>query len=200
MDAWQKAHRLMKHAFHEPPNARDKKLLTKILKKPLSEDLERRIVDFDAYCRLSTSMSLSTFNPLNGRIGHHLLPFCITDLESHGGIYVLHSHMNHSCEPTVSVRHFDQKTALSRITVRARRAIRPGEELTVTYVDPSMPLQARRNALMPWAFGTCTCTRCVREEKDAKGKGEDADSERDSGYQEKYDGLEEELRHGLGLL
>src|SRR6267154_1036808 len=47
----------------------------------------------------------------------------IIDLEAHGGLYKLHSHMNHSCNPNVSVRHLDQRTALSRITVIAKRDI-----------------------------------------------------------------------------
>ena len=84
--------------------------------------------------------------------------------------------------------------------MRARRSIKPGEELTVTYVDPSMPVRVRRNALLPWVFGTCMCTRCVREEREAKEKGEDVSGEADNETQEKHPGLEEELRHGLGLL
>lgn len=137
-------------------------------------------------------MSLSTVHSFVGFIKFQYLSL-LADLEAHGGIYVLHSHMNHSCDPTVSVRHLDRKGALARITMRARRAIRPGEELTVTYVDPSMPLQTRRQALIPYVFGTCMCTKCIREEGEAEGKGED-------GNEAKYEGLEEELRHGLGLL
>ena len=53
----------------------------------------------------------------------------IIDLEAHGGLYTLHSHMNHNCNPNVSVRHIDQRTALSRITVIAKRDIAVGEDL-----------------------------------------------------------------------
>ena len=68
------------------------------------------------------------------------------DLEAHGGLYTLHSHMNHSCCPNVSMRHLDQRAALSRITVIARRDIAIGEELAVTYVDPSLGAQAALTA------------------------------------------------------
>ena len=71
-----------------------------------------------------------------------------TDLEAHGGLYILHSHLNHSCTPTLSVRHLDQRTALSRITVIARRNIAAGEELFITYVNPDLPLEQRRRNLM----------------------------------------------------
>jgi hypothetical protein len=85
-------------------------------------------------------------------------------MEAHGGLYVLHSHLNHSCDPNVSVRHLDRRTALSRITLIARRDIRAGDELTVAYVDPEMGLHERRAGLVLWGFGVCRCERCVREE------------------------------------
>jgi hypothetical protein len=113
------------------------------------------------------------------------------DLEAHGGLYTLHSHLNHSCTPNVSVRHHDQHTALSRITIVAKRPIAVGEELLVSYVDPAMPVHRRRRELRQWGFGVCMCERCVREERD---------SDRGVGEQGGLGGLEEELRGGLGLM
>ena len=87
--------------------------------------------------------------------------------------------------------------------MRARRDIHPGEELTVAYVDPALPLRMRRRALAPWAFGTCMCERCVREEQEEKEKEENGDGKShdpDKEEPEKYPGLEEELKQGLGLL
>jgi len=144
-----------------------------ILKRPVPEDIKAKLFDFHKYLHALTSMSLN--------------------IESHGGIYVLHSHLNHSCDPNVSVRHFDRKTALSRITIRAKRTILAGEELTTTYVNPDMSLAQRRRELKPWAFGTCMCARCMQEEQN----GDDAEKAAESEY---LPGLEEELRHGLGLL
>jgi hypothetical protein len=71
--------------------------------------------------------------------------------------------LNHSCDPNVSVRHLDQRTALSRITVIAKRPIKKGEELLITYVNPKLGHRARVDELRGWGFGTCTCSRCVEE-------------------------------------
>ena len=122
----------------------------------------------------------------------------IIDLEAHGGLYTLHSHMNHSCKPNVSVRHIDQRTALSRITVIAKRDIADGEELVVTYVDPSLAVRERRSQLVAWGFGQCDCERCVeegREEKSYEDEGEGETTERSD-----MDDLERELKAGLGVM
>ena len=115
----------------------------------------------------------------------------ITDLEAHGGLYVLHSHLNHSCDPNISVRHLDQRTALSRITVIARREIKPGEELFITYVNPGLPLKPRQKQLMEWGFGICNCARCMTEEQDPT---------REVPTNSVSNDLEQELKAGLGVL
>jgi SET domain len=111
-------------------------------------------------------------------------------MEAHGGLYVLHSHLNHDCAPNISVRHLDQRTALSRITVLARRDIQVGEELLVTYVDPALRVRERRQALKAWDFGLCRCGKCVEEEKGDAVPAEGGDRIGD---------LEWELKAGLGL-
>lgn len=113
------------------------------------------------------------------------------DLEAHGGLYVLHSHINHSCAPNLSVRHLDQRTALSRITVIARRDIEIGEELFISYVNPDLPLENRRQQLLEWGFGTCKCTRCMTEEQDPT---------RQALTKPVPDDLEHELKAGLGVI
>ena len=77
--------------------------------------------------------------------------------------------MNHSCNPNVSVRHPDRHTALSRITVIAKRNIAVGEELVVTHVDPSLGVREWRSQLVAW-FGQCDCERCVEEEREGAAK------------------------------
>ena len=46
------------------------------------------------------------------------------------------------------MRHLDQRAALSRITVIAKRDIAVGEELLVTYVDPSLGVRERPSQLV----------------------------------------------------
>ncbi|KAI8996255.1 SET domain-containing protein [Trametes punicea] len=172
---WKKAHKLYVQAFQEPATEAEKKRLARLLKKPLRADVAEALFDYDAFLRGLGRMSLN--------------------LEAHGGLYVLHSHLNHSCAPNVSVRHLDQRTALSRITVLARRDIGPGEELTITYVNPELPLEQRRRQLMEWGFGKCMCERCVSEERERKAVSQEESEKVD----EKAD-LEAELKAGLGVM
>ena len=101
--------------------------------------------------------------------------------------------MNHACDPNISVRHLEQHTALSRISIIARRDIEPDEELTITYVNPQMSLAQRRRGLLEWGFGACRCARCTAEEEQAGGEqaGESTLGDQD---------LEMELKAGLGVL
>lgn len=135
----------------------------------------------------------------------------VTDIETHGGLYVLHSHLNHSCEPNVKAVHLEQKTALNRITIRAVNDIRAGDELFITYVDPNLSYKDRRRGVSAWGFGKCMCPKCVREEAADLEKqqqvGDGVTEDGDAGDNEKKEssgkdlqGLEEELREGLGLV
>lgn len=117
------------------------------------------------------------------------------DLESHGGLYALHSHLNHGCTPNTSVRHLDPRTALSRITLVALKPIPAGSELLVTYVNPELGVRARRTQLLEWGFGECRCVRCVEEAKVAKAKGESEGVKLDDNSD-----LERELKAGLGVM
>lgn len=89
------------------------------------------------------------------------------------------------------MRHFDQHTALSRITVIAKAAIEPGDELLITYINPQGNYKERRRRLLEWGFGPCECERCVTEESEAKISGRDT---------EDADELANQLRAGLGLM
>ncbi|EMD30911.1 hypothetical protein CERSUDRAFT_163648 [Gelatoporia subvermispora B] len=169
---WKRAYQLFVQAFRDPTDDAHKKKLAKLLKKPLSKDIADELFDYDAFLRGLGRMSLN--------------------LEAHGGLYVLHSHLNHSCAPNASIRHLDQRTALSRITVIAKRDIAPGEELLITYVNPALPLPQRRREVMEWGFGKCNCERCLEEEKDHAKEGETGAAD--------VDELEMELKAGLGVM
>lgn len=132
-----------------------------------------------------------------------LTHWLLTDLEAHGAIYTLHSHLNHSCEPNVSVKHLEGPNQPGRITVIAKAPIAAGEELVVSYVDPKADVKVRRNKLKEWNFGECRCKRCVEEDKRQQKRtgGENAgDGAEGNGVEgQDLDGLEEELRDVLGL-
>lgn len=172
--SWKKAHQLCVQAFKEPKTVPEKKKLARLLKKPLPADVERELFEYDpCFLRNLGSMSLN--------------------LEGHGGLYTLHSHLNHSCRPNASVRHLDQRTALSRITIVAKRPIKKGEELLISYVNPELRYETRQSELQGWGFGSCRCQRCLEEEKQAKEKPEVPVP---SGMED----LESELKAGLGVM
>jgi hypothetical protein len=100
--------------------------------------------------------------------------------------------------PNVSVRHIDQRTALSRITLIARNPIPVGEELTVSYVNPEAGVKERRSQLLDWGFGECRCKQCVEEAKNVKVVEGEAEAEA-TGLGADGD-LERELKAGLGVL
>ncbi|KAF8637143.1 hypothetical protein AX17_003047 [Amanita inopinata Kibby_2008] len=168
---WKKAFELYVQAFKQPTTVAEQKRLGRMLKKPLQSDIDQELFDYNGFLRHLGKMNLN--------------------LEGHGGLYTLHSHLNHSCNPNVSVRHLDQRTALARITVIAKTDIKAGQELLVTYVNPDTSLKTRRAALEAWGFGECRCERCAAEEaKFGKAKV----------TKDEMDDLEKELKAGLGVM
>ncbi|KAK0465228.1 SET domain-containing protein [Desarmillaria tabescens] len=172
-ETWKRVWTLYVDAFQ---SSQALKIIAKA-KKPLGEQTKTELFSYEGFLRGLGRMSLN--------------------LESHGGLYLLHSHLNHSCDPNLSVRHLQQSSALARITIIAKRAILPDEELTITYVDPSLGVSQRRRALREWGFGDCTCSRCTEE---AAAVAED-DSQEKKGDENSLDmkDLEHELKEGLGL-
>lgn len=79
-------------------------------------------------------------------------------------IYLLGSHVNHSCEPNISISKDAART--DPIVVTASADIKAGEELRVCYVNPNLDVNERADLLLKnWGF-VCTCARCKRELKE----------------------------------
>ncbi|CCF56998.1 hypothetical protein KAFR_0B07000 [Kazachstania africana CBS 2517] len=79
-------------------------------------------------------------------------------------VYQLTSLANHSCEPNARYE-IDSKLELK---VYARRKIKPGEEIFLTYVNPLHGVNLRRRELrVNWGF-LCKCSRCLKELKYSK--------------------------------
>ncbi|KAF9269757.1 SET domain-containing protein [Marasmius fiardii PR-910] len=174
---WEKAFELYIQAFRHPTSNGDQKKLAKLYKKPLKPEIERELFEYEGFLRGLGRMSLN--------------------LEAHGGLYTLHSHLNHACSPNISVRHFD-RASLYRISVIALRDIEIGEELNITYVNPQSSVRARQTELEQWGFGKCMCERCVREAKELREKGEDVENVNGNAIEMKD--LEKELKAGLGIM
>ncbi|KAF5383916.1 hypothetical protein D9757_007422 [Collybiopsis confluens] len=176
--AWRKAFNLYMQAFKEPESLIDQKKLARIIQKPVRAEISQGLFQFDAFLRNLGKMNLN--------------------LEGHGGLYVLHSHLNHCCDPNVSIRHLDQRAALSRITAIAKRDIEPGEELFITYVNPVLPVRARQQELRGWGFGKCTCHRCLEEEKLLRDSSDGVDGYH--GSELDMADLAKELKAGFGVM
>ncbi|KAK2058414.1 SET domain-containing protein [Colletotrichum caudatum] len=74
-------------------------------------------------------------------------------------VFVNTSRMNHDCRPNVDY-FFDPRTLTQRTV--ALRDIIPGEELTLSYIDPMQTRKARRERLhSTWGFH-CSCHHCMQ--------------------------------------
>ncbi|KIM23922.1 hypothetical protein M408DRAFT_76772 [Serendipita vermifera MAFF 305830] len=185
---WKKAFEHYVEAFHQPPTAEGRNKLQHLMKrKSLPAEIVSKLFTYDAFM-------------LNvGRVD--------VNRESHGGVYQLHSHVNHSCTPNVSVLHIDVPGTQgrppnapsftgtpnpSRLTIWAKRPITPGEELTASYVSPLLGVKERRRELRQWGIENCQCERCMKEEKEIVNETGDA-------QKPELEDLEGELRRSFGL-
>jgi len=74
------------------------------------------------------------------------------------GLFPLVSLLSHSCKPCLEPAV--SPSGQAGITLRARRTIKAGEELTMPYTDVLREVRARQeNLAKEWHF-TCTCPRC----------------------------------------
>mmetsp|Transcript_10770 Transcript_10770/g.33908 ORF Transcript_10770/g.33908 Transcript_10770/m.33908 type:complete len:227 (+) Transcript_10770:561-1241(+) len=79
------------------------------------------------------------------------------------------SRLNHSCQPTATVRWETAGSdggASGRVVVRAARDLAPGEALTINYGLPdieSWPVSKRRASMFRLKGFMCQCAKCVEE-------------------------------------
>ncbi|CAO3618604.1 unnamed protein product [Cunninghamella blakesleeana] len=133
-ELWDKARKLLKEALYAPPKK------CKIT-KPLPDDLLNQLFnDEDTFLNY-----LGKFNINN----------------QDGGLYLIHSHINHNCYPNVSIDHADQSNY--KVMVRAIRDIKAGEQLFETYVNPRWDKETRQNYLSKSYMFDCKCDRCEND-------------------------------------
>ncbi|KAH9818690.1 hypothetical protein DFH28DRAFT_88893 [Melampsora americana] len=95
--------------------------------------------------------------------------------EADHGLYLLHARFNHSCDSNaLLVKHPGSeelhKIAPSTIYVIAKRDIQQDEEITLSYINPELCLEARRKKLFDDYLFSCFCSRCRRELKEEEVK------------------------------
>lgn len=78
-------------------------------------------------------------------------------------LFLVQLHLNHNCDPNVLVKWGGKRS--EGIEVVAKRDILAGEELTTSYVAPTLPVGQRKRALrVNWGF-VCGCRRCKEDER-----------------------------------
>jgi hypothetical protein len=129
----------------------------------------------------STLHAVSKLVPLVDKVNakHGCFPFSVgigmssksdyaasVNFDSSEGIFSTHHFLNHSCDPNAMNGIMgDAVVEDARVTVWALRKIAKGEEVEISYIDNSMPLQMRRTELKNLYLFDCNCERCVREEE-----------------------------------
>ncbi|KAJ3221797.1 hypothetical protein HK099_003091 [Clydaea vesicula] len=86
----------------------------------------------------------------------------------------------HSCKPNCECIHDGlhitvksiRKIKKGNITldIHSKTFVLQGEDLTISYIDVNLPVQARRQKLKQEYFFICNCDRCVRESANTKSK------------------------------
>lgn len=81
----------------------------------------------------------------------------VAEREVGDGLFLMFSRINHSCDPNAA---WDTGRAPGVMEVRAKRHIRPGEEITISYINQlEKPTDERRQRLRRWGF-VCQCSKC----------------------------------------
>jgi len=81
------------------------------------------------------------------------------------GMFSLHACLNHSCDNNVMVMD-GMSYGKPGVEVRAKRPLKPGDELFTTYIDTTMPRKLRRAWLFKSFNFWCSCKRCEFEGDD----------------------------------
>lgn len=82
------------------------------------------------------------------------------------GIYGVGCLFNHSCDPNLNVQYAAVND--ETLSVVALRDVAAGEELTISYIDTSLPYMVRQQQLYEHYLFECRCARCVRESGEAQ--------------------------------
>ena len=68
---------------------------------------------------------------------------------------------NHDCEPNAS----SEIDGNGCVTIRAIKEITEGQEVTISYVDNTLPYEERRKTLQTHYGFECKCGRCASEQR-----------------------------------
>ena len=75
--------------------------------------------------------------------------------------YSLQSCINHSCDPSAQALKGDDDLDGQAVIV-IKRPVGKGDEVTISYIDETLPYKQRQEALRDYGF-TCSCKVCLEE-------------------------------------
>ncbi|KAF8582811.1 hypothetical protein K439DRAFT_119131 [Ramaria rubella] len=145
--------------------------------EPLSEDLSDPITTFLSLLPSGDEKSVISKLPLANTIPDELIRFLSCrfannnftihtfrmDVFAHGVFPLASRSFNHSCVPSaVPVYNIMMPSHSTSITMEIKSicAMRPGEEITIPYIDPALPRSSRQRDLNVTYGFTCTCPLC----------------------------------------
>jgi len=108
----------------------------------------------------------SRFENNNFVVHSHLTPI------AHGIFTIGSRTLNHSCEPDCVPLFAFNPAQQPTMKVVLVKDIKPGDELTIPYVDPALDVRTRRERLKSSYGFDCNCSRCTREMARASAKAQ----------------------------
>ncbi|KAF9294630.1 SET domain-containing protein 5 [Linnemannia elongata] len=112
---------------------------TSVLTKPLPDHLKDSLFSMDTYLKFVGRYNINNQD---------------------GGLYLLHSALNHACSPNSVIDHPGAGTNYG-VSVRLARTIKRDEQLQITYCDPRWKRDTRQQYLRTEYMFTCKCKRCT---------------------------------------
>ncbi|KAG0377081.1 MAG: hypothetical protein J3R72DRAFT_394204 [Linnemannia gamsii] len=110
-----------------------------VLTKPLPDHLKDSLFSMDTYLKFVGRYNINNQD---------------------GGLYLLHSSLNHACTPNAIIDHPGAGTNYG-VSVRLARTIKRDEQLQITYCDPRWKKETRQQYLRTEYMFTCKCKRCT---------------------------------------
>jgi len=77
-------------------------------------------------------------------------------------LYAVHHLINHSCEPNAHAFKREGDDDASAV-ILAKRSIKSGEEIVMSYIDEELPYKQRKQDLSFSYSFECECRKCMRE-------------------------------------
>lgn len=143
------------------------------------QESETSVDKFEDKWREVYALFIESFPTLADNIDFETFLFCIGKFNinklSNNQIYFISSFINHHCEPNVRYE-FDSKLKLS---LYARKEIKKGDQLYITYVNPLHGVILRRRELRVQYGFICKCCRCKKELEHLEIYKNDKDYNRD---------------------